>query len=280
MQVTQDSTSGRRDLSRIRLGHVPLILMYHAVGSVPADPYKLCVTSARFSEQMTWLARQGLRGVSIDTLVTAMRVGKDRGLVGITFDDGYVNVLDNAVPELLRHNFTATMFIVSGQLGKTNEWDKEPVWALMSAGQVTELASVGMEIGSHTVMHPALRGLSEPRLKAEISESRTRLSQLIGRPVHGFAYPYGLMDAPARRAVSDAGYGYACSVVSPVADLGIMALPRVRVSQGDRPFVMSARRATFRAYTAAKSATATVSDSHLGQAVRRPHPAIERRSTG
>ena len=72
---------------------------------------------------MRWLAERGLRGVSTDALVEAMRAGKERALVGISFDDGYASVLENAVPELLRREFTATMFIVSGLLGGTNEWD-------------------------------------------------------------------------------------------------------------------------------------------------------------
>ena len=82
-------------------------------------------------------------------LVDAMRAGRPRGLVGITFDDGYVSVLEAALPELQRHGFTATMYIVSGRLGGSNDWDEGPRWPLMSAGQIGELAAAGMEIGSH-----------------------------------------------------------------------------------------------------------------------------------
>lgn len=247
--IQQRST---RDLSRLRLGQVPLILMYHGVEQVAEDPYQLCVTPARFAEQMAWLAERGLRGVSIETLVSAMRDGNARGLVGITFDDGYVNVLENAVPELLQHDFTATMFIVSGLLGGTNEWDGEPVWPLMSAEQIAQVATAKMEIGSHGVTHIALSGLDADRQRAEISESRSKLSELLGRPVRGFAYPYGLMDASARRAVQDAGYGYACSVISPISDLGIMSLPRITFGQGDTPARMAAKKIVFRGALAAK----------------------------
>jgi peptidoglycan/xylan/chitin deacetylase (PgdA/CDA1 family) len=249
--IQQKST---RDLTRLRLGHVPLILMYHGVEKVSEDPYQLCVTPARFSEQMTWLAERGLRGVSIETLVAAMRDGHARGLVGITFDDGYVNVLENAVPELLQHDFTATMFIVSGLLGGTNVWDGEPVWPLMTADQVAEVAAAKMEIGSHGVTHIRLSGLDARRQRAEISESRSRLSELLGRPIHGFAYPYGVMDASARRAVKDAGYDYACSVVTPISDLGIMTLPRIVFGQGDTPVKMAAKRIVFRGTIAAHGA--------------------------
>jgi peptidoglycan/xylan/chitin deacetylase (PgdA/CDA1 family) len=276
--LTQNRTSSQRDLSRLRLGDVPLILMYHGVEKVSQDPYDLCVTPARFSEQMTWLAGHGLRGVSVDTLVAAMRVGRARGLVGITFDDGYVNVLENAVPELLKHDFTATMFIVSGLLGGTNEWDGDlgdPEWPLMSAQQVKEVSVAGMEIGSHGVTHPHLPDLGAHRLRAEISDSRSMLSELLGQTIRGFAYPYGMMDASARSAVQEAGYDYACSVVTPISDLGIMALPRIIFSQRHGSARMAAKRIFFRGETAAKGAWMSISkDQPLAREAKRRLSAI------
>jgi len=133
-----------------------MILMYHGVADVASDPYYLCVTPARFAEQMATLQRLGLRGVGISTLVDAMRAGRQRGLVGITFDDGYTSVLEAALPELKRHGFTASVYVISGRLGGTNEWDEGPAWPLLSASQVGELAAAGMEIGSHSASHVRL----------------------------------------------------------------------------------------------------------------------------
>jgi peptidoglycan/xylan/chitin deacetylase (PgdA/CDA1 family) len=243
--------------------------MYHGVQQVAEDPYHLCVTPERFSEQMRWLAERGLRGVSIDALVDAMRAGNERALVGISFDDGYASVLENAVPELLRHEFTATMFIVSGLLGGTNEWDGETVWPLMSAQQVVDVAAAGMEIGSHSVTHTHLPAVGAQQLSAEISESRSRLSELLSRPIRGFAYPYGDMDAATRHAVRDAGYGYACSVVTPLADLGIMALPRIIFGQRDGSAGMTAKRIFFRGHIAAKGAKMAIKETPLAQEVKR-----------
>lgn len=251
---------------RLGLGRVPMILMYHNIAEVAEDPMGLCVAPARFAEQMRWLKTQGLRGVGIGTLIDAMRVGRERGLVGITFDDGYVSVLEAALPELLRHGFTATMFIISGRLGGTNEWCVGPAHPLMSAEQVGELAAVGMEVGSHAATHVRLAGIGRDQLEAEVSGSRASISELIGAPVRGFAYPYGSMDAAARRAVSDAGYDYACATEPPMAELGIVALPRIGVGQRDGPRRLAtkgliftggprrfaAKRLVFRGYTAVK----------------------------
>ena len=238
--------------ARLRLGDVPMILMYHGVAQVAEDPNQLCVTPSRFAEQMTWLKRHGLRGVGIGTLVDAMRAGRQRGLVGITFDDGYVSVLEAALPELLRHGFTATMFIISGRLGRSNEWDEGPRWPLMSASQVGELAAAGMEISSHSATHPRLVGIDVGRLETEVSGSRASISELVGAPIRGFAYPYGSMDAAARHAVRDAGYEYACAVQTPMSELGFMALPRIYVGQHDDARRMAAKRLLFKGYIAVK----------------------------
>lgn len=238
--------------AKLCLSDVPMILMYHGVAEVAEDPYQLCVTPSRFAEQMTWLKRRGLRGVGIGTLVDAMRAGRQRGLVGITFDDGYLSVLEAALPELLRHRFTATMFIISGRLGGSNEWDEGPRWPLMSAGQVGELTAAGMEIGSHSATHPRLAGIDAGQLETEVSGSRASIGELVGAPIRGFAYPYGSMDPAARRAVHDAGYDYACAVQTPMSELGFMALPRIYVGQHDDVRRMAIKRLLFKGYIAVK----------------------------
>jgi len=230
----------------LRLSQVPFILMYHRVAEVSEN--SLCVTPSRFAEQMAWLKQHGLRGVGVGTLLDAMRAGRQRGLVGITFDDGYDNLVEAALPALLRHDFTATMFIVSGLLGRTNEWDEGWVWPLMSAEQVRELAAAGMEIGSHSVTHLRLSGADADRLKAEVSDSRASLSDLIGDAIRGFAYPYGSMDTAAEQAVRDAGYDYACAWLTPMTELGLMTLPRMFIAECDGNIRMAAKRLLFRPY--------------------------------
>lgn len=239
-------------VDRLTLRRVPMILMYHGVAEVDEDPNLLSVTPVRFAEQMTWLKRHGLRGVGIGTLIDAIRAGRQQRLVGITFDDGYVGVLESALPVLLDHGFTASMFIISGRLGGSNEWDEGPRWPLMSADQVREVAAAGMEIGSHGATHLRLAGIDADRLDAEVSGSKASLRKLIGAPVRGFAYPYGSMDAAARSAVYRAGYEYACAVNTPAGELGLMALPRIYVGQRDSARRMAAKRLLFRSYIAVR----------------------------
>lgn len=238
---------------QLKLRDTPMILMYHGVADTDEDPNQLCVSPGRFAEQMSWLARRGLRGVGIAALVDAMRAGRQRGLVGLTFDDGYTNVLETALPVLRRHGFGATAYIISGRLGGTNEWDQGPAWQLMTGDQVRELAAAGIEIGSHAATHMRLAGASPDRLTAEITDSRTSLSALLGTEIRGFAYPYGSMDAAARRAVRDAGYEYACAVEASVPELGLMALPRIYVGEQDDAIRMAAKRLLYRGRIAWRS---------------------------
>jgi peptidoglycan/xylan/chitin deacetylase (PgdA/CDA1 family) len=232
------------------LREVPLILMYHAVADAAEDPNKLSVTPRRFAQQMAWLERHGLRGVGVGSLVDAMRAGRAGGMVGITFDDGYVTVLEAGLPELERRGFGATAYIISGRLGGTNDWDEGPAWPLMSADQVGKLAAAGIEIGSHSATHMCLAGVSAGQLTAEVSASRTALAAVTGTEIRGFAYPCGSMDAQARQAVREAGYDYACAVDARMADRGLMALPRIYIGGRDGAARMAVKRRIYRNYLA------------------------------
>ena len=119
---------------------MPLVLMYHSVEPYQADPYLVTVSPPRFGQQMGWLARRGLRGVSMRELLSARAAGAGRGLVGLTFDDGYADFSRHALPVLRRYGFGATVFVIAGRLGGDNAWDPEgPRKRLMDAGEVRDL---------------------------------------------------------------------------------------------------------------------------------------------
>lgn len=214
-------------------GPLPPVLMYHSVAPYEQDPYRVTVHPARFSQQLRWLHRRGLRGTSMRELLAARRAGNDRGLVGLTFDDGYADFAEHVMPVLARFEFTATVFVISDLLGEFNSWDLAgPRKPLMTADQLRRVAQHGMEIGSHSRRHVSLTSLTSPcDLIGEVSESRTILEDLIGEQVGGFCYPYGHVNKLAVDAVRAAGYHYGCAIWrSPLT--GISALPRIYV--GDR----------------------------------------------
>ena len=214
-------------------GGMPAIAMFHSVSPYDDDPYLVTVTPERFDRQMRWLRRRGLRGVAVGELMAACRAGAGRGLIGLTFDDGYADFVDYALPVLARHGFGATVFPIAGRLGGLNDWDAlGPRKPLMSADQVRKAADAGIEIGSHGLRHVSLPGLAEAGLAAEAAESRAILKETIDRDVTGFCYPYGHTDASSVAAVQQAGYAYGCAIWrSP--STGPHALPRFYVGDAD-----------------------------------------------
>ncbi|MBN0046399.1 polysaccharide deacetylase family protein [Streptomyces actuosus] len=207
--------------------------MYHSVGDRSDDPYRVTVTPERLNQQLAWLRGRGLRGVSVTQLLAARAAGAGRDLVGLTFDDGYADFLDAALPLLQRHGCTATLYVLPGRLGGDNAWDAlGPRKPLLDADGIRRAADAGMEIGSHGLTHVDLTVADDAALKSETAESRTVLSDLLGRDVDGFCYPYGTVDARAIDAVRAAGYRYACAI-DPGPLTGLLALPRVHIGERD-----------------------------------------------
>jgi peptidoglycan/xylan/chitin deacetylase (PgdA/CDA1 family) len=69
-----------------------------------------------------------------------------------------------------------------------------------------ELASRGVEIGSHSVSHPHLPQLTDAELRRELVDSREQIEAEVGRPCRFLAYPYGDDDARVHAAARNAGY--------------------------------------------------------------------------
>src|SRR3546814_1265250 len=151
------------------------ILMYQQIGQ-PAPkgaPYRgLTVHPADFRRQMIWLRRFGYRGLSMRELLPYVRGERQGKVVGITFDDGYRNVYQNALPVLNEQGFTATNYFVARQLDGGNVWDYEkgiPHSDLMSAQEMRAWAAAGMEVGSHTLDHRSEEHTSELQSLMRIS---------------------------------------------------------------------------------------------------------------
>jgi peptidoglycan/xylan/chitin deacetylase (PgdA/CDA1 family) len=106
----------------------------------------------------------------------------------------------------------------------------------MTRSEVRMLAGDGLiTVGAHTVTHPVLTAIGTDACRREIAESKAACEALIGKPVPGFAYPYGDLDERVRSVVEEAGFAFACSTRSgPVtAKSDLLTLPRVAIGDWD-----------------------------------------------
>jgi len=102
-----------------------LVLMYHRVGSARVDPWGLCISAERFASQLARLTEYA-DVVPLDALRESLRTGRGaRPVVAITFDDGYVDNLENAKPILHKHAAPATVFLTTGYVDRLRPfwWD-------------------------------------------------------------------------------------------------------------------------------------------------------------
>lgn len=211
----------------------PWLLMYHSVTNSAEDPYQITVSPGRLERQLRWLRRRGLRGVSVRELLRARAEGRGKGLVGLSFDDGYADFLEHGLPLLRRHDCSATVFVLPGRLGKDNAWDPlGPRKPLLTAEGIRTAARAGIEIGSHGLLHENLPAADDSTRHRETAYSRQLLRDITGRAPEGFCYPYGAVDARSAQAVRAAGYSYACAI-DPGPLTGPYALPRAHVGQRD-----------------------------------------------
>ncbi|RAJ73850.1 MULTISPECIES: polysaccharide deacetylase family protein [unclassified Streptomyces] len=227
-------------------GRSPWVAMYHSVDDCSDDPYNVTVTPDRLQQQLRWLRSRGLRGVSVAELLRARARGAGRGLVGLTFDDGYGDFVENALPLLRHYECTATVFVLAGRLGGENAWDTEgPRKPLLTPQGIRKAAAAGMEIGSHGLMHVDLTHADEDQRRAEVQRSKAQIEEITGAEVLGFCYPYGYVDSATVEAVRRAGYRYGCAI-SPGPLTSVHAMPRVYVGQRDTPWRLELKRRAHR----------------------------------
>jgi peptidoglycan/xylan/chitin deacetylase (PgdA/CDA1 family) len=216
--------------------------MYHNIGVPPqgARLRNLYVRVGAFARQMFMLRMLGYKGLSMSAAMPYLRGEKQGRVAVITFDDGYVDTLEQALPILQKHGFSATCYVISQRTGQYNEWDAASLnvrKSLMNDEQVRAWHAAGMEVGAHSRTHPRLTGCTDAELQNEIAGSKADLETLLGQPVTQFCYPYGDLDERVVAATRQAGFDAATTVQRGRARAGddALLLRRVLVSGSTFP---------------------------------------------
>lgn len=188
-----------------------VILGYHRLAdprtAAGAEPSGMCVSPDCFKAQMRDLRRYG-RPVSLRHLGAALEAGAPvRGMIAITFDDGYEELLTLALPVLEREEIPATVFFVAGNLGEPFWWDR--LAALLA--HADPAVPFRVPVGASEFVWPGVGGLEQLRVRLNRAirildaEARAlvldRLVDVWGTRTPGTDLPRALTPAEARRLV-------------------------------------------------------------------------------
>jgi peptidoglycan/xylan/chitin deacetylase (PgdA/CDA1 family) len=188
----------------------PLALVYHGVADVPLsrDPDRLFVRAEDLRRQVARLRGWGYRLVTFGDLAREVERSGGAGHAALTFDDGLVDNLEALVPLLAELDAPATVFVVSGWLGRPHP--AAPWTRIVTADELRDLDGAGVEIGGHSVTHADLSTLSYEAALDELAVGKRELEEALGKPVEVAAYPYGRANEDTIRAGREAGFRAAC----------------------------------------------------------------------
>jgi peptidoglycan/xylan/chitin deacetylase (PgdA/CDA1 family) len=162
--------------TKVRFGHV-----LSAAGYVDVDNVSLLAAKAA----------PGSPPATTPGTTPPVTAASTKGLVSLTFDDGWASQRTNAAPIMqAAGNMPGTFYLISGALG-TGQY--------MTVAQAKEMQSFGYELGSHTVSHVNLVSADAATVSRELSESKKTLEGYFGAgQITSLAYPYGAGDARAQ----------------------------------------------------------------------------------
>ena len=231
----------------------PRVLMYHMVRDHidGAKFNKLRVKPIEFEKQIAWLKAEGFNFVTMKELQDHWGEHPAK-TVAITFDDGYLDNLENAYPILEKYQAKATIYVVvdrhdrdwstykkahhnSGELAREPKLNDEQVKWLANSGLV--------EIGSHTMTHANLAKLSDEECLAELTQSKQALETVTQQPVSSFAYPFGIYSGRDVDLAKQAGYSNAVTTKEGIdsEQPDFMQLQRIKISGKDSLFAVKLR---------------------------------------
>jgi peptidoglycan/xylan/chitin deacetylase (PgdA/CDA1 family) len=217
------------------------VIYYHSVH--PEAPESL--RPELFRAQLEWLLEQGFRTVLMRDVPGLLRDAEAKSpWVAISFDDGYRDNFQVAVPILREFGCVATFFVVAGMV---DEWVARrsqsgfmlyPDREMLTRKELAGLAAAGMEVGSHGLTHRLATDVERERHGAfgeELRASVELLSAASGKRVVSFSYPNGQRGAfsPATRAaLHAAGLAVGATTIWGTVEAGVdvLELPRCGIS--------------------------------------------------
>ena len=206
-----------------------VVLYYHAVRAAERR---------QFASQMDALARLS---VPVDIEDTEP-LPKGRRYSAVTFDDAFISVVENALPELRARRIPCTIFVPTGSIGRHPSWigpsHEDAGEVVASAEVVRTIADQPLvRIGSHSVSHPDFRRLDDGQARDEFTRSKATLEEILGREVKSFSFPHGAHTQRSLDLARQCGYARVFTIdpVQLTDPREGFAVGRVRVEANDWP---------------------------------------------
>jgi|GEM_PF-170459 len=214
------------------------ILMYHNLleGNAPGD--SLNVSAEVFDDQMYYLKAHGYNTITFSDLYNHYMNGlplAENPLI-ITFDDGYESNYTIGYPILKKYGLKACIFVITDAIGRSN---------YLTEGQLKEMSSSGViDIQNHSARHSYyLYADSKEDIAEELSKSRTRIENIIGKEVKVFCYTNGKYSQRLVDELINQEYIFAVTTKYGIAskEAHPFLLPRLRVLGSDSGKTLNAK---------------------------------------
>lgn len=190
------------------------IFVYHKIG----DSFEWGITRQKirqFENQIRYLKESGYQSAKKEELFLKKK-NQDTKRILITFDDGYESTYSFAFPILQKYGFSACIFLITGYVGKYNQWDVN--WGRkfrhLSWSQIKEMQKYGFSFGSHTVNHPDLTKLEKRYVEYELKRSREKLEDVLAEKVDLVSFPFGKYNHMVEELAQNMGYRKAFAICS------------------------------------------------------------------
>lgn len=214
--VYYGSTLGMRRVYNRRAklaGNAPVIVLtYHRVADDAANAWT--VSRAMFARHLHWL-KMHFDLISLPEAQEKITTSaNDRPAVSITFDDGYAENCEFALPLLIEQKIPCTYFVTSNNVLKGDFFPHDLAMGNQlppnTPRQLRALSAAGVEIGTHSRTHANLGPITDrDRLQEEIVQARRELESELACRIRYFAFPFGQhanLNSESFRIAAEAGY--------------------------------------------------------------------------
>ncbi len=211
--------------------------MYHSISN---GIHPLSVSIENFEKQMKFMVNNDYHSIFLSDLNNINDFNKKYFI--ITFDDGYLDIYENALPILQKYNLKSICFFVSDYIGKYNIWDKDKEnfikLNLMNADQIIKWNKQGMQVGLHTANHKNLKNIDYNDKLEQIELPKKVFSENLSINIDSFSYPFGQYDDESFKIVKK-NYNFAVTTKRSRYKknrFDLCKLPRVPINKSDGMF--------------------------------------------